>query len=264
MASKRVLTSLVGLPVLAVVVLWSPPLVFFAALLVVALLGQMEFYTLLEHRGRRLQKLLGLLGGALVLRGFYYGDATLVLRVLVLLVVVLLLGRTFSSRAVETAADEVGVTLLGLFYVPFLFGYVLMLRDLDQGRLWVLFLFAAVWAGDTGAYYLGSRFGRRRLHPRVSPRKTWEGAVGGLGCSLAAAALAGALLFPGRSAAAMAGFGGLLGAAGQAGDLAESLIKRCSGSKDSGSLFPGHGGVLDRFDGVLFAAPLLYYVLWLD
>jgi len=157
---------------------------------------------------------------------------------------------------------EISVTCFGLFYVPYLFGYLLLLRGLETGRTWVFFLFLTVWAGDTGAYYIGTRYGKRKLFPKVSPKKTLEGSAGGLLCSLIAGG--GMQLFfslPLRGVMSMACLGAGLGLIGQIGDLAESILKRSSGIKDSGVLFPGHGGVLDRFDSILFAAPALYYLL---
>ncbi len=131
---------------------------------------------------------------------------------------------------------------------------------LGDGRAWPLLLVAAVWAFDTGAYLVGRAIGRRRFLPWISPQKTVEGVVGGL--VVATVVVVGALALLGRNPVEGLVLGPLLGAAAQAGDLAESLLKRAAGAKDSGSLIPGHGGVLDRTDSFLFAAPvLLAYVV---
>lgn len=132
---------------------------------------------------------------------------------------------------------------------------------ISYGRGAFMTLLVVVLLGDTLAYFSGRFLGRHKLAPRVSPKKTVEGAVGGLVASAAGGYLAHVLLLPGESPALMVGAGALCGALGQLGDLTESLFKRASGTKDSGTLLPGHGGVLDRVDGVIFAAPALYAAL---
>ena len=142
----------------------------------------------------------------------------------------------------------------GWVLVAYFLGHILWVRE--AGVAAVLFLLAVVWAGDTAAYYVGTAFGSRPLAPRISPKKSLEGAVAGWAASVVAGGMV-SLLLPTPH-----GFGGgvvlaaVLNPLAQAGDLAESLLKRCAGVKDSGSLFPGHGGVLDRVDGFLLATPL--------
>ena len=114
------------------------------------------------------------------------------------------------------------------------------------------------WAADTGAYFAGRAFGRHKLYPKISPGKTVEGAIGGLASAVGAAFLIRFLFDVPMEAAYTAGMGAVAGVAGVIGDLSESLLKRSVGAKDSSRLIPGHGGVLDRFDGVMFAAPALY------
>ena len=265
MPSKRVLTALIGLPLFTLLVFKGSPFIFFLAVLIVALVGQNEFYQIIEKENLHLQKFSGLLMGALLIRGFYYyEDATLILRVILFSLLVILIFRTFSGREVTHAVTEISVTFFGLFYVCFLLGYLILIQREEQGQAWVFFLFLVVWAGDTGAYYAGKLFGKRKLFPKISPKKTIEGAVGGLSSSLIVAVVARSLFFPQYGLVQIAFLGICLGGIGQIGDLAESLLKRSSGCKDSGRLFPGHGGVLDRFDSILFASPVLYYLLWLE
>jgi len=262
MPSKRVLTALVGLPLFILLIFRGSPSLFFFSVLIVALQGQNEFYHLLESGEVRLQKFLGLLMGALLLIGFYTEDGRLVAASISLFLILILVFRTLSMRDVAQAAKEIGVTFFGLFYVSYFLGYLILIRGQEHGRAWIFFLFLVIWAGDTGAYYLGSRFGKHKLFLKISPKKTWEGAVGGLACSLAASAVGQYFLFPANDLNHMVLLGGGLGLIGQIGDLAESLLKRSSGFKDSGSVFPGHGGILDRFDSILLASPVLYYAVW--
>jgi phosphatidate cytidylyltransferase len=145
-------------------------------------------------------------------------------------------------------------------YVNWLLGHALLLQRLPGGEGLILFLVGVTWAGESAAFAVGSLVGRHRLAPRVSPGKTVEGALAQLVVSVAAAVLLSGFA-AGLTTVQAAGAGMLLGIVGQAGDLAESLIKRSLGVKDAGQIIPGHGGLLDRLDGLLFNTPaLVYYV----
>jgi phosphatidate cytidylyltransferase len=154
------------------------------------------------------------------------------------------------------ATATVGLTCL--VYIGVLLGHALLLHQLPGGPLLILFLLVVTWAGETAAYAAGSLVGRHRLAPRISPGKTIEGALSQVVVSVAAALACGGLV-PSWSPAATAGVGLILGIVGQVGDLAESGIKRSVGAKDAGRLIPGHGGLLDRIDGLLFNTPTLFY-----
>lgn len=165
-----------------------------------------------------------------------------------------------SGVSVSVAADRVGRVLLGALWVGGLLAFVAMVRRLDQGMGWIFVLLASTWLGDTGAYFAGRSFGKHRLAPVLSPKKTWEGAIGGF-----VAAMCGAVLFGWLTGLEipwylLALLGGIVDVFGVLGDLAESLLKRSFGVKDSGGILPGHGGILDRVDSLLFAAPVLYLV----
>lgn len=148
---------------------------------------------------------------------------------------------------------------LGLLYLPLLLGHLVLLRQLPEGQEWIFLTLMAVMACDTSAYFTGSNFGKRKLYPAVSPNKSQEGAVGGVLGAVIAVLLAKLFFLPqiGFGAACLVGV--LIGCAGQIGDLFESLLKRACDVKDSGTLIPGHGGVLDRLDSLLFTFPLSYY-----
>lgn len=151
--------------------------------------------------------------------------------------------------------------LFGAVYIGFMFAYILLLRFIssENGLFYIIFTTFVTWANDTAAFFIGIKFGKHKLSPRISPKKTVEGSIGGLSGGIVTALVLAALfqkpLF----------FFGILGAlvviAGQFGDLIESIIKRNAGVKDSGSFLPGHGGVLDRFDSLLLAAPVFYYAI---
>jgi phosphatidate cytidylyltransferase len=153
-------------------------------------------------------------------------------------------------------------SLLGVAYVGGMLGTASLVRGLPEGRQFVYYLACTTWAADTAAYYVGSRFGRRPLAGAVSPRKTVEGAAGALVAIVIVAAGGAPWLWPRLSWGAAAAAGLLLGVVGIAGDLCESALKRAAGVKDSGGIIPGHGGVLDRLDSLMFACPVFYLLVW--
>ena len=174
-------------------------------------------------------------------------------------------GALFFDPKLEEALPSQAITWLGALYLGFGLGFqqkLFMLQgDLPRtGSRLILALFIITWFGDTAAYFVGSYFGRRKLAPKVSPKKSWEGAFGNLGGNLLGAFLMQATVCPGWTLVDVVLLGLLLGVVGQLGDLVESTWKRSAGVKDScmGVSIPGHGGVLDRVDSLVFAAPVLY------
>ena len=153
---------------------------------------------------------------------------------------------------------ELMTAVFGVLYLIFLPLFLTRIYEVSQGVHWTVVFFLIVWAGDTGAYFAGKKYGEHKLYVAVSPKKTWEGAAGGLGAGLLVCLLYKLILF--RNMPWLAAFAApiLVGATAQVGDLAESLLKRSYNCKDSGSILPGHGGFLDRFDGILFGLPVMY------
>jgi phosphatidate cytidylyltransferase len=174
---------------------------------------------------------------------------------------VIMIARLFSPRPVDGALEDVASTFLGVFYVALLFAFQVAIRVGQDGREWLVFLYFVIWASDIGAYAVGMPFGKHRLYEKVSPKKSIEGFVGSLAAAAGMALLCRAWFMPPVGMAEAVGIALALAAIGTVGDLVESLFKRAAGVKDSGSVIPGHGGVLDRMDSMLFAAPVLYYYL---
>ena len=156
-------------------------------------------------------------------------------------------------------AQRIALTCLALAYVATLGCFLGLLRDLEHGIFWVLILLAMTWMNDTAAYFVGHRFGRHRLAPKISPGKTVEGFVGGLLGSLVGFLVPWFLMDNPVSLPLGILLVLAVGCVGPLGDLSESLIKRSAGVKDSGTLFPGHGGMLDRIDALLFTGPVVYF-----
>jgi phosphatidate cytidylyltransferase len=165
----------------------------------------------------------------------------------------------FRVRDITAAAREIAYVVLGFLYIPFLLMHLVMLHRTTYGWQWLLVLMLIVMTNDSAAYYTGSAFGKHRLYPLVSPKKSIEGALGGLGGSICGTLLAKFTFFPQLPLADALITAVVIGILGQTGDLFESLLKRSFGVKDSGSIIPGHGGVLDRMDSIIFAAPAMYY-----
>lgn len=165
----------------------------------------------------------------------------------------------FRLETVEDAAREIAYATLCFLYIPFLLMHLVMLHRTPYGWQWLLVLMLIVMTNDSAAYYTGSAIGKHRLYPQVSPKKSIEGAIGGLFGSIGGTVLAKYTFFPQLSLVDAVLTAVVIGILGQTGDLFESLLKRSFGVKDSGSIIPGHGGVLDRLDSIIFAAPATYY-----
>ena len=262
MLYKRVISGLLFLPIFYLVI-WrlSPP--YFTALVLVAVaVGQYEFYRIARTRGINPNAILGTVIGALVVLESYhpllFGMGKIYLAAGLLLIMI---ARLFSPRPVEGAVEDISATFTGIFYVALLFSFQVAILTGANGRQWLVFLYFVIWASDIGAYSIGIPFGKHRLYEKISPKKSIEGFIGALAASAGMALLCRIWFMPpvGRWEAVMLGLA--LGGVGTLGDLTESLLKRAAGVKDSGNLIPGHGGILDRMDSMMFAAPVLYYYL---
>ncbi|MEI6827246.1 MAG: phosphatidate cytidylyltransferase [Desulfuromonadales bacterium] len=221
-------------------------------------IGIAEFYRMALPERKAELWLAALIGPGLIFVPFT-GSMALVIPAIGLLFVVFSFVFLFRIRTIETAAHEIAFALLAFLYIPFLLMHLLLLRQTLYGVQWLFVIMLIVMTNDTAAYYTGSAFGKRRLYLIVSPKKSIEGAIGGLFGSLGGTMLAKVTFFPQLTYGDAVVTAIIIGMVGQAGDLFESLLKRSFGVKDSGTLIPGHGGVLDRMDSILFAAPITYY-----
>jgi phosphatidate cytidylyltransferase len=262
----RILSGLVFVPVF-IFLTWHGGMAFLGFVLLFVGLGLDEFYKLLVSKGERPYRWLGI-GTGLVLVISSYVQLGIHDRAFLSFVLLLTMAIELLRHDNRGAVHAIGDTLFGVYYVG---SHLVFLRELpllagqpySAGARWVLLLFLCTWGNDAGAYLAGRRFGRHPLLPRVSPRKSVEGAIGGLTAGILLGFLVGPRLTAPMPAWTGPFLGGLAAAAGQIGDLVESLLKRDVERKDSASVMviPGHGGVLDRFDSILFAAPAVYYVV---
>lgn len=254
---NRIIMALIFIPIIIVLIkLGSWP--FLILISAIALVGLFEFYQLVKNKIRPLFHLGMVAGGVLLLSTFYDRGTFWPFLVITAAILVSFLWQ-MGRKELGSAITDCGVTILGLLYVVGLLSYLIILRKLENGESLVLTVWFITWIGDSGAFAIGKPLGRHRLLPRISPNKTIEGAVGGLVCSMIASLLTIKLFHSSfhLGEAILVGF--ILGLFGIMGDLSESLLKRSVELKDSGGKVPGHGGILDIFDSLLFTAPLMYY-----
>jgi phosphatidate cytidylyltransferase len=258
---KRLISALCILPPLVLIVRFGSPFYFLLLLTCVVGLGLVEFYRMLAAKGFPCWRWLGVAIGSLLPLAFYAGGIAHQAAVATIVVLLLMVG-LFARRELDISVQSIAFTLLGVFYIGWLLSYVLLLRLLSDGASYVFYIFGVVWLGDAAALVSGMLMGRHKLAPSISPHKTIEGAVGGILGSLCGAILGGLWLLGHFTVAQCLAVGIMLAVLGQLGDLSESLLKRSTGIKDSGMLIPGHGGILDKVDGILFGAPALYYYVF--
>ena len=254
----RVLTATIAIPILfAVIWFGHPPLSI--AVAAIAVVGVLELYTLLSLRWLSPGTLIGLSLTAVFLVGAAF-FAEVVQPVLAAATVVLCLGVLYLRQRQQLRF--VGPVMwggLGAFLITWPLCHFILLRDLPKGEYWVFYTLATVFAADTGAYFVGKAVGQHKLAPRISPNKTVEGAGGGIAAAVVLGTLAHSLMgLPGALAPIIV-LSAVIALVSMLGDLAESYLKRRVGAKESGKLLPGHGGVLDRLDSVVFTVPLVYY-----
>jgi phosphatidate cytidylyltransferase len=263
---KRLISAFCLVPPLVLIVRFGSSLHFLILIIFVVGLSLLEFYRMLSVKGVPYWGGLGVTCGIVLPIAFYIDHAFhvggLVNQATVSAIIMLsFMVGLFMRQGVAVAVQSIAFTLLGVFYVGWLLSYVLLLRLLINGPYYVFYIFGVVWLGDAAALLVGTLLGRHRLAPSISPRKTFEGALGGVLGSLCGAILGGLWLISHFSLRQCLAVGCMLAVLGQLGDFSESLLKRSAGVKDSGVLIPGHGGILDKVDGILFGAPALYYYI---
>ena len=267
---ERIITGIVLLPIIIACTYyggWS----FFIFVTVLALFSLNEFYSLMNKKGYSPSYLIGFL-----VTLFFMWFTTYTVRhphwepyatgILTTAIIVTFAGGIFLRKAQDSTINA-SITLLGILYVGWMFSYLTLIREMNPpGALfwkshgaYLFFLIISIWACDTSAYLVGTYFGKVKLSPYISPKKTVEGAAAGLVIGIVAASIFGKLI--GMSMMHVVILGSIIGIVGQTSDLVESLIKRDAGVKDSSSIIPGHGGILDRMDSFILTAPIMYYYI---
>ena len=266
----RVLTALVGIPLAVVLIFRDDPMPFAVAIGLVSALGALEFYGNVRKAGVRPVEWAGVAAVVLLAVSARSYDRSSIGSLFPAVLTLLLILSFFVEliRKERAPIVNIGATIFGAIYVGWLISHIVALRQISRpiqigsyetqvGAVMVMLTFLCTWASDTGAYFIGRTYGKKKLTPKLSPNKTIEGSVAGFVCSILIAVIAGTIIkLPPQHSLALGAIFGLLT---QLGDLSESAIKRELGIKDFGTIVPGHGGILDRFDSLLFTGPAAFY-----
>jgi len=258
MLSTRLATAAVALPALWLMIAYLPQWLFAGFIVAVTAVGLHEYFTMaLADHGleRRAGIAWGLVvAGAVVSRRPELWGGALALGVMGGLMLAVVHGVDLAG-----AVNRLGLVLLGVLYVGFFLPHAVLLRGAAEGWRWVLFAVFVAMGSDSGGFFAGRAFGRRKLAPAVSPGKTVEGVIGAAGGAMLVAGLTRWLFFPSLGRGEALGLAVTISLLAQLGDLGESALKRAFGAKDSGWIIPGHGGILDRLDSILFPVVFAYY-----
>lgn len=257
MLRTRILTALAAIPGIWLITKYLPPALFAGFIMAVVAVALLEYFVMAlpEHR---VEQAAGLIWGMVVASGVIAGRPEVWGAGLALAVtggLVLAIGRPSDLPG---GVNRLGLSLLGVLYVGFFTPHFVLMRE-GLGWRWVLFTVFAAMGSDTGGYFMGRYLGRHKLAPAISPSKTIEGAVGAVAGAMLIAAVCRLAFFPELGGREVVVLGGVVSVLAQFGDLCESALKRAFGAKDSGWIIPGHGGILDRLDSLLFPVVFAYY-----
>jgi phosphatidate cytidylyltransferase len=258
---KRVISAAIILPPLLLFLYYAPPFLFLGLILLVAWLSMREYSHMLTESHLPVFVRSSYLVTLLLVLTAYLGGERWLSRVLFVSVAALAACALTMPHNGSQRLPALLYSVFGVLFIGWSLSHLILLRHFAAGKWYVFFLCTIVWAGDSVAMYVGKCLGHHKMAPAISPGKTWEGALGGLMGGVGAAGLSARVFLPSLTVWQGLGLGLLVACTAQVSDLSESLIKRHVGVKDSGELIPGHGGVLDRIDSLLFAAPVLVYAL---
>jgi len=258
---RKVWMGLIMVPPIILLIILFPPFVLYLMVLLATFFGLREYTHLVLRNSKWVERAMGI-GLGLVLSAIVsLGELKQIPPFLVAALLILSVLFMGTSRDLSSTTSKMGMLLFGILFIGFLLAYVSLVRNMTNGRLWVLFLIVTVWTGDISALLGGASFGRHKLYPKISPKKTFEGLAGAIFGSIIVALAFVMLFIPHMNKGTCILLAAGIGFFGQLGDFTESMLKRSAQVKDSGNLIPGHGGMLDRLDSFLFSAPFLYYCL---
>jgi len=255
----RTITTIMGVSLAFLIIFWEG-FPFYIIIIIIAMLGLRELYSIAQKQGYKPSYILGTIltlyfifiaiCDVYILN--YYIENIIITFIIILSFIIQLFKKDFSK-----VLSEISITIFGSIYLGYLFSFLLKIKDLPNGNYYLISLLIITWSNDVGAYLIGTKFGKKRMFPKISPKKTIEGSIGGIIFSIAGTfALKNWLNLPLDE---LIFLGLIIAIIGQLGDLFESVLKRGSGIKDSGTLIPGQGGILDCLDSLIFTAPVFYY-----
>ncbi len=261
---SRMIVGIVAVPIVVAMIFFLPVGFFVTFIMAVTVVGLYEYFSLVPEGFQPVSKLCFVCMGGLFPLVSYFGSLPWTFGWLFAILAVMMI---FAMRTLEQYEDVlslVGGNYLGFLFVALPLSITIpIITSKPWGPGWILWLVLVMWAGDTGAFYLGTRFGRHKLYPKVSPKKSVEGVAGGMLSSMLMGMVASRVIHTGFSAFEAMILPLVLLLLGQLGDFSESMLKRGAGVKDSGRILAGHGGVLDRIDSFLFSIPFFYLYLLL-
>ncbi|VAX23959.1 Phosphatidate cytidylyltransferase [hydrothermal vent metagenome] len=265
--TTRILVAVLSIPVLLGLSYWGK-IPFLLFILLIGTFSFYEFSVMVKNKDANVNKLLGILAVALLIADAYFQMIDFQLLVLSEVIIIFLI-ELFRDKG--SAMQNIGSTLVGLFYIGLFSSTIILIREIysgslhyNDGGLLIISIFITLWVTDSAAYFLGSAFGKHKLFPRVSPSKSWEGAIAGFVFAIITMIVLQTFLLTFLNLTDALVLGIIVGLFGQIGDLIESLIKRDTGVKDSSNIIPGHGGIFDRFDSLIFSSPFVFiYITYL-
>jgi phosphatidate cytidylyltransferase len=257
---QRIITGLSLVALFVAIFLFSPPWLVCVIATLIILLASWEFLEMTLPEQALGDRLLCLMLASLIPMAALPGRLDCLMGSLFVALFALGVRSLFSGKEMGSRFAELQVCLFGILYVSFTLSHFVLLRGMEDWKPWIFFILIVTYVGDVAAFFSGTRWGTRKLSPLLSPKKTVEGALGGMLATVLAACACKLVFFPALTALQAIWISVLLSASGQLGDLVESLIKRSYGIKDSGRMLPGHGGILDRIDSILLAGPAGYYL----
>lgn len=258
---QRIITALIALPIVLLITLGVPTVWFATVVTIVSGVALWELYGMVMPAQRVYAKYVAIAAGALFVPLIAF-DLSMFIPLIALCFLAYASYFLFHYGDLNTVVTELGCVVLGWLYVPLLMGHMVLLHAMPHGQRWVLLVLIMTMVCDSSAYFVGTAWGKNRLYPAISPKKSVEGAIGGLVGSVLSALAAHLWLVPDTSWLDCVMVGIMAGVFGQLGDLFESMLKRSANIKDSGAIFPGHGGMLDRIDSLLFSFPAVYAYLY--
>jgi len=256
---QRWLTGILVAPLLIAVIYFGSREIFFILILLLTVGGVAEYNSLSFGKDVLLEKIEGYASALILPSVVFIGGLDHLISVVTLLFIAAFILFLGSVKSLSVDMARLNRVVLGILYIPLMMSHLILLRDHPKGVLWIFFMIILAFSGDITAFYVGRKFGKRKLMAYVSAGKTAEGTIGSVFGSVAGCVIFSNAFMPDVPvihAVLMGFFGNIIG---ELGDLCESVLKRSAGVKDSGFIFPGHGGVLDRLDCILFIAPFLYY-----
>jgi len=256
---KRWATGVIAVPILFLTIAYGTETIFTLLIIIATLVGVTEYNRMVFGTGLWREKVETLAVAMLILVAAAARDRVLLVAVLSFAVMAILMLNLLRIREEGLDMIRVGKLILGVMYVPLLMSHFILIRQESEGIRWIFFILVLAFSGDIAAYYAGKGMGRRKLLPEVSPGKTVEGTIGLFAGSIVGCILFRQLFFPILPVSHTVILGLVGSVVGQLGDLCESALKRAAGVKDSGTLLPGHGGILDRLDCLMFITPFVYY-----